>query len=328
MSIFSKMSTRAEATLPAKAPLMLMPLSGPKDQEVWNDSDGDSDDSEDDDWDGDLEDEENDRECEFVDAEDEAGAEGAAALDAARYANLCEEYERTLDVYRETADSGDLPIAPFFPAVSVLSSVLQPLTSAILDNLNHISIEKMLNIRKRHRSGTSTQSERAVRLDPKFVAREDTNHGKEDKSPNNHIKELAHRTQIAQDLHDGATKPKTARQIHWQTVAKEITQLVPEKGKSATCGSVRMTNTNSQNCRTSRAKNINQLYPLQLGNFTVMRHPKTKQVYLGEVLDIYSKGSSSHYGSLLAADGVSGLSAISLQVYQPIIMDIICCYIL
>ena len=43
-------------------------------------------------------------------------------------------------------------------------------------------------------------------------------------------------------------------------------------------------------------------------------------MYIGEVLDIYAKGSSSRYGSVLTADGISGLSAFSLQVYQLIEM--------
>ena len=48
------------------------------------------------------------------------------------------------------------------------------------------------------------------------------------------------------------------------------------------------------------SKNVNQL---QLGNFAFMHHPKTKCMYIGEVLDIYMKGSSSRYGSILTVDG-------------------------
>ena len=54
------------------------------------------------------------------------------------------------------------------------------------------------------------------------------------------------------------------------------------------------------------SKQVLPFYPLQLGNFVIMRHPKTKRIYIGEVSDIYTKGSSSRYGSVLAADGVSG----------------------
>ena len=43
-----------------------------------------------------------------------------------------------------------------------------------------------------------------------------------------------------------------------------------------------------------------------------------KCVCIGEVLDIYTKWSGSCYGSILTVDGIPGLSALSLQVYQPI----------
>lgn len=47
---------------------------------------------EDDDWEGDSEDDDEDERI-FVDVEEEAGAIGAAAMDAAQYAQLCQEYE-------------------------------------------------------------------------------------------------------------------------------------------------------------------------------------------------------------------------------------------
>ena len=43
-------------------------------------------------------------------------------------------------------------------------------------------------------------------------------------------------------------------------------------------------------------------------------------MYIGEVLDIYAKGSGSRYGSVLTADGIAGLSVFSLQVYRLIEM--------
>ena len=60
-------------------------------------------------------------------------------------------------------------------------------------------------------------------------------------------------------------------------------------------------------------KNINQLYPLQLGNFAIMHHPKIKHMYIGEILNISTKGSGICYGSVLTTDGTSGLSALLLQ---------------
>jgi hypothetical protein len=233
-----------------KLPLTLVPLSGPKDQGGQDDSDddsGDDDDFEEDDhWDGDREDEDDTERCEFVDAEDEAGAAGAAALDSARYAHLCEEYETALAHYRESRDppASSLPQPPIPTPFPVPIPVLGTLKSEILDSFDKISIEKMLDVRKRHQSGTSTRSERAVRLDPKFVAKEGANPEQEGKEPKARIKELAHRTRIAQDLHSDATKPKTTREIRWQTVAKEITRVVPEKGKSISFESASTIDTN------------------------------------------------------------------------------------
>jgi hypothetical protein len=63
------------------------------------------------------------------------------------------------------------------------------------------------------------------------------------------------------------------------------------------------------------SNNINALFPLQLGNFVSIRHPKSKHVYVGEVLNIYAQGSGSRYGLLVEADSVSGLSALSVHVY-------------
>ena len=55
-----------------------------------------------------------------------------------------------------------------------------------------------------------------------------------------------------------------------------------------------------------------------------MRHPKTKCVYIGEVLDIYTQASGSRYGSVIDVNGASGLSSLSLRVYRAVVMDIVC----
>ena len=72
------------------------------------------------------------------------------------------------------------------------------------------------------------------------------------------------------------------------------------------------------------SKNINALSPLRLGNFVIIRHPKSKRVYMGEVLDIYTQGSGSRYGSLVEVDGISGLSALTVHVYRPVNIGSVC----
>ena len=68
------------------------------------------------------------------------------------------------------------------------------------------------------------------------------------------------------------------------------------------------------------SKNINAIWPLCLGNFVIMWNPKSKRVYIGEVLNILRQGKG-RYGSITEADGVTGISALSLQVYRAIHID-------
>jgi len=101
---------------------------------------------------------------------------------------------------------------------------LAPVTlkSEILDSLDKVLIKKMLGVWKCHQSGTSKRSEHAIQLDPKFTMQDGTNPDEKKKSTDSRMKELAHHTQIAQDLHSDALKLQMACEIHWQTVAKEI----------------------------------------------------------------------------------------------------------
>lgn len=57
------------------------------------------------------------------------------------------------------------------------------------------------------------------------------------------------------------------------------------------------------------------LYPLRLGNYVILRHPKSERIYIGEVLDIFAQAQSSRYNSLAAANGTPGLSALAVRVY-------------
>ncbi|KAG1776449.1 hypothetical protein EV702DRAFT_1198151 [Suillus placidus] len=63
-------------------------------------------------------------------------------------------------------------------------------------------------------------------------------------------------------------------------------------------------------------KNISSLFPLKHGSYVIMH--TAVWFYIGEVLDLYRKGSNSRYGSMQSTMSVSTLSFLSLQVYLPL----------
>jgi len=87
----------------------------------------------------------------------------------------------------------------------------------------------MLGVWKCHQSGTSTRSEHAIQLDPKFTTAGWHQSWWKEKEHCSRMKELAHHTQIAQDLHSDALKLQMACEIHWQTSCKGDSQLVQRK---------------------------------------------------------------------------------------------------
>ena len=233
-----------------KLPLTLVPLSGPntpksnskakgKAKYTADNQDGDSDNKTETDWDGDEEDEDDSGSGHgFIDVEQEAGAAGAAALDAARFAQLCDDYDNDLALL-STPSERTLFIGPLPPprvpekpsAIVKSTSTSITITSEILDSSGKISIDKLLESRTKHQSSTATRSERTVQLDPKFTVPNNSEH-KEDKDPKTRIKELAHRVRVAQDLDSGLVKTKTDRQNRWLTAAKDLGRIIPEKGNA------------------------------------------------------------------------------------------------
>lgn len=187
-----------------------------------------------DEWEGDEEDASDDDtvDDEVTEDADEASTAIAAARDAARYAELCEQYDATV------AESQTQPtlvfIGPSLPPVPPpsLSPVLV-LNSELFDNSGKLSILNILDSRSRHQSGTTTRSERVLELDPKFSKAKATTDGKDaevTKLTSLSVKEGSHRVRVAQDIIRGDDKPKKIRQMRWQMVANELARIVPVKG--------------------------------------------------------------------------------------------------
>jgi hypothetical protein len=76
----------------------------------------------------------------FVDVEDEAGAVGAATMNAAPYANLSDEYKTALEESRGARESAFPipPLAPLPPSPTILVTI-DAFRSEILDALGRIS---------------------------------------------------------------------------------------------------------------------------------------------------------------------------------------------
>ena len=208
------------------------------------------DDSEEEDYDEEvLEDEDDDIEDPAADTFgkdlDLAATTAAAALDAHRYSDICEEHDTAASELYEIEKLSS-PESPLLPAMQPPASPSHPsatnnviditeFKSHILDSFGKLSISKMLDARAQHQSSTTTQSERVIKLNPKFsILAKVTSTEPGEETPKMSIQEASHRVRIAQEL-DGnvnAEKPRKSRELRWREIAKHIARLVSPTGKS------------------------------------------------------------------------------------------------
>jgi hypothetical protein len=109
------------------------------------------------------------------------------------------------------------------------------LPSEIIGDDGKLSIDRMLQTRRKLQSGTTTKSERTVRLNPKFALRrvtDVTNPINTDGKVKMTLQEAAQRTRIAQALANDTEKETKAREIRWQNVAKGLRNIISAQGKS------------------------------------------------------------------------------------------------
>ncbi|KAF9232791.1 hypothetical protein BU15DRAFT_67158 [Melanogaster broomeanus] len=173
------------------------------------------------------------------------------------------------------------------------------LKSAILDENDKASVALMLKTRLLHESKATVRSEtrRVVQLDPKFTLHKTLSSINKDSKMT--VQEASHRVRIAQALDSAFVQAKKARELHWQSAARAIAQLVMP-----------------QELPNLQTKNVSKLFPLERHSVVIVH--STARFYLGEVLDIYKKGTNNRYGSIDSSECLSNLSFLSLLVYLPL----------
>ncbi|KAH7906443.1 hypothetical protein BJ138DRAFT_1094126 [Hygrophoropsis aurantiaca] len=222
----------------------------------------------------------------------------SAALDAARMSALSQDFD-------EFAAESTPPNPPYCatpivsgPSIPEVASMHTSIVvqSRLLDVNCRLSVSQMLKARKYLQSETATKSERVVQISPKFALHRVLAAGDQKIKPS----EASHRVRVAQALGPVQANPKKTRELRWQNAAKVPLRAV-------------LSDIVAPNFST---RNVTHFNPLEPGTFVIMRN--TAREYIGEVLDIYKKGTSSRYRSVPAAPSVTDLrSSLSLRVYLP-----------
>ncbi|KAF9548288.1 hypothetical protein CPC08DRAFT_729533 [Agrocybe pediades] len=211
------------------------------------------------------------------------------------------------------------------------------ITSALVDvTTSTISVSELMKYRGNVQSGTTAKSERSVVIQPKYTLRKVldatstpiTAETPAADSPETkfNTKEASHRLRVAQELNTELKKVevKKMRQIRWETAAKSIETLLTA---AAALKAKKATSTTSRHVQSAlpgtalppsilpniKSKNVTPINPLQLGNYLIMR--TERRYYIGQILDIYKRGSSSRYGSIASTDNLQSIAFLSLRVF-------------
>ncbi|KAI0645527.1 hypothetical protein C8Q79DRAFT_1104104 [Trametes meyenii] len=243
-----------------------------------------------------------------------SGRTAAAAHSAARYSALSQDLENTLEELGNPSDSDLLPGSATGVAATTAAQPIGPLpesasfcggqstsqlliVSKIFSDGDKVSVQRMLDLRVENQSGTSTRSERVVKIDPKFALSRISN-----PDSKMSIREVSHCVRVAQDLAPAPSKrTRTVREQRWLETAQQVQMVVSEAD---------LPNLSS--------KNVSTINPLRAGCFLIMKNEA--RTYLGEVLDVYKKANRRH-GSLDLATSSSGLSYLSIRVYLPLTVE-------
>ncbi|KAJ7269009.1 hypothetical protein C8J57DRAFT_1066950 [Mycena rebaudengoi] len=232
-----------------------------------------------------------------------------AAHDAARYSALCEDYDSAVAEAESDPIVYGPPPPPLAPPTTVTTpSDVRPVStipskSDLIDETGKLSIALILQARLHLQAGTTTKSEKTLRIDSKYaisrISRGIGLEGDDDTNPEKMtLQEASHLARVAQDGNTAlqAGRFLKSREIRWKNIASKVQKLV-----------------NVNLVPNIASKNVHALNPLIFGSFTLMWNGK--RFYIGEVLDVYKKGLSSRHGSVTETTTTSGLSYLSLRVY-------------
>ncbi|KAJ7837146.1 hypothetical protein B0H13DRAFT_1912627 [Mycena leptocephala] len=195
---------------------------------------------------------------------------------------LCEDYDHAV----EEAESDPVVFGPPLPpSLPVTSGVTEPAVSIpfnprseIIDGDGKLSIALMVQARLHWQSGTTTRSQKTLRIDSKYaisrISRAAGQDNDEDTEPERMThQEASQRVRIVQDSNSELqdSQPRKARELRWQNVATQLQKLVNTNGESFSINN-------------SFTKNVHQLNPLSIGSFTLMWNGT--RFYIGEILDV------------------------------------------
>ncbi|KAF7972503.1 hypothetical protein HWV62_17876 [Athelia sp. TMB] len=296
----------------ADKPLRLSAVSGATSLQMQSDGESSSDEYE--------EDVTSDEEGGADDNVDESSTIGevtaVAARDAGRYSALCDDYE---SISADAASAGSIIITVRPPPLNSTRSVdrnetedtvTAPLRSELVGSDGKLSIELMVKHRRRLQSGTNVNSERTIRVDPKFAIQRATEALTADGMLHKKMttQEASQRARIAQVAGRDAEHEKKAREIRWTSVSRALTKIMTNTGRRFI--------TVLQNLN---GRNVNGFNYLRRGSFVVVRN--TVRLYIGEVLDMYKTASRSRYGSVKTAGSVEELKYLSVRAYLSLTVE-------
>lgn len=248
-----------------------------------------------------------------------SAAEGTARLSA-----LCDDYEAVVEEAQTAPPIMPLSVPNHVENSDRPSGIPMDISlhSSLVDARGKISIEAMLQARRKLQAGTTTKSERVVRMDPKFALRRamdvinpDASDGKKKMS----IQEASQRVRVVQALAKDVETEKKVRENRWQTFAKGLRNIIPADGKLHIHFVVRHTHAAFPVLPNVSSRNVNGMFFLKRGSFVIVRN-NAARLYIGEVLDMYKLASGNRYGSVKTANTVESLKYLSVRAFLPLMV--------